>query len=422
MTSLVWIILPLALLRGGIGTPRSPSTLILDHATLLETPSSSPRHDVAITIVDGQIQNIQASSEFQQASAAGRVIDLRGDWVLPGLIDSHAHLYDIPSAQRMLARGITTARSMMTTGYEDVGLKALYARGDRDLPETLATGFPVVAHPNSFVPNLSSLFLDNPDLDDLRFRERIGADGARRIVDDNARRSVDWVKVFANGRAGVLSAEPTSRDLNDDELEAAVKEAATYGIPVAVHAYSDDGASAAVRAGVRTVEHGALITEPTVRLMHERGVCFTPTLAAFYAHATAAADASPDEKALAARLRVMIDSSRRAVAIARSLKVPIIAGSDSEYGSDEDPTVVDEVSRLAEAGLGSAQALDSATETAAACLGLERRKGSVRPGFDADLVVYAKDPRTDLEVLRNPSMVINHGSIAVDKLTRPPKP
>jgi imidazolonepropionase-like amidohydrolase len=411
----------LALIRGGFAEPRSSSTLILDHATLLETPSSSPRRDVAITIVDGQIQNVQASSEFHPASAADRVIDLRGDWVLPGLIDSHAHLYDIPSAQRMLARGITTGRSMLTTGYEDVGLKALYARGDRDLPEILATGFPVVAHPNSFVPNLSSLFLDNPDLDDLRFSERIGADGARRIVDDNAKRHVDWVKVFANGRAGVPSADPTSRDLNDEELEAAVKEATASGIPVAVHAYSDDGVSAAVKAGVRTVEHGSLITEPTVRLMLEHGVCFTPTLAPFYAHSNPAADASPDEKVLAARLRGMIESSRRAIATARSLNVAIIAGSDSEYGSDDDPTVIDEISRLAKAGLGPVQAIASATETAATCLGLERRKGSVRRGLDADLVVYAKDPRTDLEVLRSPSMVINRGSIAVDKLSKPPK-
>jgi imidazolonepropionase-like amidohydrolase len=416
------IALTFAIWVTGSQAQESSSALILEHANVFTGSASSPQFDVTITIVDGQIQKIHASSMIHQTSKVMQTIDLRGAWVLPGLIDAHVHLYDIQSAQRMLSHGITTGRSMLTTGYEDVGLKALYSRGDRDLPDILPAGFPVVAHPNTFVPNISSLFLNNPDLDDLRLLDRIGVDGARRIVDDNAKRHVEWTKVFANGRAGIMSAEPTSRDLNDEELQAAVKEATALGIPSAVHAYSDDGTSAAVRAGVRTVEHGSLVTEPTLRLMKDRGVCFTPTLSALYAYANPGANASPEDKALAARLLIMIKGSREAITIARKLGVAIIAGSDSLYGSDEDHTVIDEILQLTDAGLSPAEALDAATASSAACLGIERQKGSIRTGLDADLAVYQRDPTSDLQVLRNPLMVITRGRIYIDRLSERLKP
>ena len=419
----VWLILEIFLICVGVcRAQESSSVLILEHANVFTGLASSPQHDVAITIVKDRIANIQPSSEIRQTSESDRKIDLRGAWVLPGFIDAHVHVYDIQSAQRMLSDGVTTGRSMLTTGYEDIGLKALYSRGDKDLPEILAAGFPVVAHPNTFVPNISSLFLDNPDLDDLRPLERIGVDGVRRVVDDNAKHHVDWIKVFANGRAGVLSAQPTDRDLNDQELEAAVREATALGIPAAVHGYSDDGVSAAVRAGVRTVEHGSLITEPTIRLMKERGVCFTPTLSAFYALANPGANGSPEDKALAVRVQTMIKGARQAITIARKLGVAIIAGSDSLYGSEEDHTLIDEIVQLADAGLTPVEAIDAATAKSAACLGIEKQKGSVRTGLDADLTVYQNDPTSDFHALRTPLMVITRGSIYLDRLSNNSKP
>lgn len=407
---------------GVSGMQQSSSVLILEHANVFTGSSSSPQLDMTIKITDGRIEKMQSSAAIHEALETGRRINLRGAWVLPGLIDAHVHLFDIQSAQRMLSDGVTTGRSMLTTGYEDVGLKTLYSRGDKDLPDILSTGFPVVAHPNTFRPDISSLFLDNPDLDDLRFLDRIGADGARRVVDDNAKRHVGWIKVFANGRAGVPSADPTSRDLNDQELEAAVKEATALGIPAAVHAYSDDGVSAAVRAGVRTVEHGSLITEPTIRLMKERGVCFTPTLSAFNAYANPGPNASPEDKVLAARMQIMIKGSRQAITIARKLSVAIIAGADSVYESEEDHTVVDEILQLADAGFSPVEALDAATTKSAECLGIEGQKGSVRTGLDADLVVYQSDPTKDLRVLRNPLMVITRGSIYLDRFSKASNP
>ena len=226
---------------------------------------------------------------------------------------------------------------------------------------------------------------------------------------------MDWIKVFANGRAGVLSADPNARDLDDAELVAAVQQASALGIPVAAHAYTDDGVAAAVRAGVRTVEHGSLITESTLMLMHERGVCFVPTLSAFYASEAAATNASADAKALTVRSQMMIQSSLKAIAIARQLGVRVIAGTDTGYDPDE-PTVIDEIPHIADAGFIAAEALDSATALSASCLGIEKLKGAIRPGPDADIVVYAKDPTIDLRSLQTPLLVITRGSVYADNL------
>jgi len=342
----------------------------------------------------------------------GERIDLRGAWVLPGLIDAHVHLESIAAAQRMLSLGITTGRSMFTRGYADIGLRALHGHGDADIPTILAAGYPVLAYPIRFKPDMSAIFLDHPALDDLRSPDRIGPDGARRIVQAIASHHVDWIKVFANERAGVLETDPSTRSLNDEELRAAVEEATRLGLPAAAHAYSDEGVMAAVKAGVRTIEHGSLITEPTLKAMRDRDVCFVPTLYGFAI--SPGPNAPPEERVLIPRLKLLLDSGRRAIAIAKRLGVPIVAGADSGYVGDE-PSVIDEIIQLASSGLSNLEAIRSATSLSAECLKILSAKGALKPGLDADLVAYADNPVKDLAVLRQPILVINGGKVFLRK-------
>jgi imidazolonepropionase-like amidohydrolase len=384
-------------------------TLILEHANVVNPSSDTPSLDQTIILRAGKIQSISSVP----STMPGERIDLMGAWVLPGLIDAHVHVMNITAARRMLSLGVTTGRSMFTWNYADVGLRALHNRGNADIPFILSSGYPVLASPVRFKPDISAIFLDHPDLGDLRSLDRIGPDGASRIVRANAARHVDWIKVFANERAGILETDPSTRNLNDEELKAAVNEATRLGLPVAAHAYSDEGVSAAVNAGVRTVEHGSLITEPTLKLMHDRGVYFVPTLYGF--STSLKPDSPPEERALQPRVEMLLKSGRQAVAEARRLRVPVIAGADSGYEGDE-PSVIDEIIFLASSGLSNLEAIRSATSLSAECLKISSSKGSLNPDLDADLVVYADNPVKDLTLLRKPILVINGGQIFLSKL------
>ena len=384
-------------------------TLILEHANVVNPLSDQPLRDQTIVLSDGRIQSISAGP----GTLPGERIDLRGAWVLPGLIDAHIHPTGIAGARSMLSLGVTTGRSMLALNYADVGLRALHARGDADIPTVLASGYPVVAYPGQFKPDISALFLDNPSLDDLRKRDRIGPDGARLIVRANAERHVDWIKIFANERAGIMETDPSTRNLNDEELIAAVEEATRLGLPAAAHAYSDEGVSAAVKAGVRSIEHGSLITEPTLKLMRDRGVYFVPTLSPFSMELSPSAP--PEARPLRPRIQRLLESGRRAVLTARRLGVPVVAGADTSYDKGES-TVINEIIELASAGLSNLEAIRSATTIAADCLKISAAKGALKPGMDADLVAYAGDPVKDLTALRRPILVINGGKVFLNKL------
>ncbi len=382
--------------------------LILEHANVINPADAAPLLDQTIVLQAGKIQSISSVP----AAMPGERMDLRGAWVLPGLIDAHVHVMNIVAARRMLFCGITTGRSMFTFNYADVGLRALHQRGDVDIPTILAAGYPVLADLVRFKPDITAIFLDHPLLDDLRRLDRIGPDGARRIVRANADRHVDWIKVFANERAGILETDPSTRNLNDEELRAAVEEATRLGLPVAAHAYSDEGVSAAVNAGVRTVEHGSLITEPTLKLMHKRGTYFVPTLYGFSVALTP--DSPPEKRALQPRIEMLLKSGLRAVAMARRLGVPVVAGTDTGY-EEKEPTVIDEIMQLASAGLSNLEAIRSATSLSAECLEISSAKGALKPGWDADLVAFKNNPLNDLAVLREPILVINGGKVFLRK-------
>lgn len=384
-------------------------TLILEHANVIDPMANEPLLDQMVVLSDGKIQDISSAS----ASRPGNRIDLNGAWLLPGLIDAHIHPLSIAGARRMLSHGVTTGRSMFAWNYADVGLLALHNRGDADIPTILSSGYPVVARPGLFNPDITALFLDNPSLDDLRGTGRIGPEGARRIVRANAEHHVDWIKVFANERAGIPETEPSTRNLNDEELAAAVQEATRLGLPAAAHAYSDEGVSSAVKAGVRSIEHGSLITEPTLKLMRDRGVYFVPTLSPFSLDLSSSAP--PEVQAIRSRIQKMLENGRQAVLIARSLGIPIVAGADTSYDEAE-TTVIDEIIALAAAGLSNLEAIRSATSIAADCLKLSATKGGLKPGMDADLVAYADNPVEDLTALRKPVLIINNGKIFLNKL------
>ncbi len=381
--------------------------LILQGATIIDGIASEVRRDMTVVIRDGRLESVSDGAAVPQRDAA--VIDLQNRWLLPGLIDAHVHMRDLASARAALSRGVTTARSLGVDHFADVGIRALHRAGAPDVPDILASGYHVRRR------LADGFFLDFP-----RHRSLMGglssANDVRVAVREMVNRGANVIKVMMTQRAGLTDTDFRARVLTDDEAMAAVDEATKARVLVAAHAHTDEAARVAARAGVRTIEHGTLMGVETLALLREKGTCFTPTLAFWvdmlepggeYDHAT-----------LAARAREMLPIARAAVAQATKTGVRIVAGSDMRYDGTSVLRIAHEIAELGRSGMTPMAAIQSATSTGAACLGIEGRTGAVKSGLEADVIVVDRDPLLDLRALDNPVLVVNDGRIAVNRIPR----
>ncbi len=340
--------------------------------------------------------------------AAG--LDLRGSYLLPGFVDAHSHIEDPAAARRALMAGVTTTRVL-----GDAYLKAL---ATRDLiRDGYVQGPQMLVSAGHIRPQLGEPFiLSFPQFGQYLASPLQGADHVRAVAAAVVARGADVLKVGASERAGLASTDPRRQELSYEEMRAVVEEAAKSGLYVAAHAHGRSGANAAVRAGVRSIEHGTYLDDETLALMRRQGTYFVPTLAIMSPLGDPRGD-SADAIALQIRTRAMMRPLREVVARAHALGIPIAAGTDGTYGEGEGGAVrpAHEVEELVAAGLTPSEAISAATWQAARVLGIEARTGSIAVGLEADLVVVERDPRRDTTTLYEPMLVVSDGRVVLNR-------
>jgi imidazolonepropionase-like amidohydrolase len=362
--------------------------------------SDEPIRDATVVIVAGKIDRIVRGPVAPPAGA--EVIDLGGRYLLPGFIDAHAHVETLDGARRALESGVTTIRSASVGAYQDVGLREMARAGAIAGPEVLAAGVFVT-------PNLGETALADPRLAALAGGVAT-PEQLRRLVRVNLERGVDVIKTRGTERAGLPTTDPRKQVYTEAQLRAIVEEAATRNVPVMAHAHGDEGAVAAVRAGVRSIEHGTYLSDSTLALMKARGTYLVPTVSTMVDLLT------EDNVVLRLRGPHMVPHLTSAVRRAHRLGVKIVTGSDTDYGPTGTERVGEEVGRLVEAGLSPAEAIRSATSTAAELLRIEKRTGSIRPGLEADMIVVQDDPLADIRAVQDVLMVVSNGKVAMTRL------
>jgi imidazolonepropionase-like amidohydrolase len=374
------------------------------NANVVDVATGTVQDGQTLVVSGGRIESIGIAPP----PGGARVVDLGRRWVVPGLIDAHVHIANLAQMRAALQSGVTTARSAGVSSYVDVGLRELVKRGHLPGPELLAAGYHVRTMP------APELFLSDPDLGDL-LGGVTNVDGLRRVVRANLSHGVDWIKVNATERAGTPDTDPRKQMFTAAELEVIVGEAALKSIPVEAHAHGAEGAHDAVKAGVRSIEHGTFLTDETLKLMAQMGTYFVPT--ADIVNDLAEPGGDYDDAALQRRGQLMQPILKAAIGRAKALNVRIAAGSDTSYGPRSVTTVAREVVRLAEAGLTPIEALQAATITNAALLSREKQVGQLALGFDADLIVVGTNPLEDIRAVLDPLVVVSNGRMAVDRLT-----
>ena len=401
------IVVSLAVLSVGLAAQRPEATsnepLALVHARVVNVRDGQVTPNATIVLRNGRIESIGSSA----APAGVRSLDLKGKYVLPGLIDAHTHAADFASFRRALESGVTTVRSAGVSNYADVGYHQLVKSGAMPGPDVVTAGYHVR-------PQIAQeAFLGDPSYADLMSGVTT-IEKMRRAVQMNLLHGVDWIKILATERAGTADTDPRKQVYTEEEIRAIVQEAATKNVPVEAHAHGEEGAMAAVKAGVRSIEHGTYLSDATLQLMKERGTYLDPT----YTTVIDLTDAGGDYDVPALRIRGehMLPRLRDMVVRAHRIGVKIVTGSDTGYGPNSLTRIGQEVTHFVEMGFTPLQAIQSATLVNAELLRLEKAIGAVEVGYEADLIAVEKNPLENITTLQDPLLVISNGRVALDRL------
>jgi imidazolonepropionase-like amidohydrolase len=396
-------LLALTTLAAPLAAQANASTIAITNANVVDGVTETRVRNATIVIRDGRIVSIRANGA---APAGATVIDIGGRWVAPGMIDAHTHIANLPAARRALNAGVTTVRSASVPAFQDVVMRDEAKAGQIWAPDILATGVFVT-------PQLGETLLADARLGVLSGGVQT-PEQLKLVVRVNADRGVNWIKTRGTERAGLPDTDPRQQTYTEAQLRAIVEEATARGIPVMAHAHGDEGAYAAVRAGVKSIEHGTYLSDSTLRLMRERGTWLVPTLSTIVDLTTPGGDY--DNPVLTLRGQHMAPRIEDTIRRARAMGVRIATGADTDYGESSVTRISHEVMRFAALGMTPLEALVSATSGAAELIGVGNRTGRVAEGYEADLIVVEHDPLTHLETLQDVLIVLTNGRVAMNRL------
>src|SRR5258708_1812354 len=291
----------------------SESTTVIRGGSLIDGKSDKPRHDQVIIIRGNRIESVSDAASAK-IPAGAIVIDLSKSTVLPGLIDSHTHIflqgedpaqggYDVNilnaplalraaratvAARRALEQGFTTLRDVETegAGYGDVGIKQAIEQGYIPGPRLFIS--------TRAISSTGGYMLEGyaPELDMPKGAQIVdGPVEARKAAREQLDHGADWIKVYMThrswvGKNGELVSQPT---LTVEELRAIADETHGWGKKVACHVYSGIGLHRALDGGCDSIEHGLALDDAAIAQMLKQGTWFVPTSSAYY-HECAPAD------------------------------------------------------------------------------------------------------------------------------------
>ena len=377
--------------------------LVITHATLVDGARGYFATDATVVVRDGRIAEIVTTPYTPPADA--QVLDARGRHLVPGLMDAHTHIATLAGARRALESGVTTVRSASVPAYQDVTLREAVRAGAVAGPDVVAAG--------TFVtPELGETILADPRL--ARWAGGVTTEEALRdVVRVNHARGVDAIKTRGTERAGLAGTDPRKQTYSERQLAWIVDEASKYGLPVMAHAHGDEGAYAAVRAGVRSIEHGSFLSDSTLRLMQAKGTFLVPTYVTVQDLTQPGGDY--DEPALRLRGGFMLPALAATVRRAHRMGVRIATGADTQYGPESLSRIAGELAAFVELGMTPMEALRAGTLVTAELLGLGGRVGAIAPGQEADLLLVEGNPLQDIRALGDVLAVISNGRVALNR-------
>jgi imidazolonepropionase-like amidohydrolase len=412
----------------------TPETIVIKNATIIDGTGVDPVANGYVVIENERIKEVGSGAPGNIPSNA-HTVDCRGQSLLPGLIDAHVHLGAVDAniieqqrryfssllvvktlkiMEQTLDQGFTTVRD---AGGADPGLRAAVDQGLVPGPRLFVCGPPLsqtgghadfrlptdIAPPVRNAAGLASWICD-------------GVDEVRRATRDLLRQGVDHIKVMAGGGAMSPSDEIDTSQYSLDELKAVVFEAESAGTYVMAHCYSDRSILNSVATGVRSIEHGNLLTEKAAVAMRDAGAYLVPTIVTYEMISRLGKDLGIPENNVR-KINIAREKALDALETAHRTGVKIASGSDLLGPMQIHKAMELELKARV---LGPMEALVATTKTNAELLNREKDLGTVEAGKLADIIVVDGDPLANIDVLQQYqekiTLIMKGGGIYKNKL------